>query len=64
MVYALVCGYGDEIYLYSTTEKAENALIQRMTDAVKCYGDLDFSDWKIISCTVDEGDDLGEEIRC
>lgn len=63
MVYALVYGNGDEMYLYSTAEKAEDALIQRMANAVKCDGDLDFSDWKILACTVDEGEDVGEDIR-
>lgn len=58
MVYALVYSNGEEIYLYSTEDKAENALIQRMAEAVRSDNDLDFSDWKIISCSVDEGEDI------
>lgn len=58
MVYALVYCDGDEIYLYSTKEKAENALIQRMAEAVRDGDDLDFSDWKIISWSLDEGKDI------
>lgn len=58
MVYALIYATNEEIYLYSTREKAEAALIQRMTDAVKQDDDLDFSDWEIISCCLDDGEDL------
>lgn len=58
MVYALVYCDGDEIYLYSTEENAENALIQRMAKAVRDEDDLDFSDWKIISCPLDKGEDI------
>lgn len=63
MIYALVYCNGDEMYLYSTAEKAQDALIQRMAEAVRSDNDLDFSDWKIISCSVDEGEDVGEDIR-
>lgn len=60
MVYALIYCYGDEIYLYSTEEKAENALIQRMAEAVRDGDDLNFSDWKIVSYSLDEGEDIRE----
>jgi hypothetical protein len=58
MVYALVYCDGDEIYLYSTEEKAENALIQRMAEAVRDGDDLDFSYWKIVSFSLDKGEDI------
>lgn len=58
MIYALIYAENEEIYLYSTREKAEAALIQRMTYAVRQDDDLDFSDWGIISCSLDEEEDL------
>lgn len=58
MIYALIYAENKEIYLYSTREKAEAALIQRMAYAVRQDDDLDFSDWGIISCSLDEEEDL------
>ncbi len=58
MVYALIyCDCG-ELYLYSTKEKAEDALIQRMAKAVRDGDNLDFSDWKIVCYSLDKGEDL------
>lgn len=58
MVYALVYCDGSEIYLYSTEENAENALIQRMAEAVRDGDYLDFSDWKIVGKSLDEGENI------
>lgn len=51
-IFALVYDDGATIYLYSSKEKAESALIQKMTEAVKNGWDLDFSDWEIRSVEV------------
>lgn len=58
MVYALVYCDGSEIYLYSTEENAENALIQRMAEVVRDGDYLDFSDWKIVGKSLDEGENI------
>jgi len=59
-IFALVYDDGARIYLYSSEEKAESALIQKMTEAVRNGWDLDFSGWEIRSAKVDEGEDLME----